>query len=42
MKMYGVLDLETLFIPGCRFAIGIRNSHDKSMRLGLTIGYKLW
>jgi Domain of unknown function (DUF932) len=41
MKMFGVLDLEALLIPGCRFAIGIRNSHDKSMRLGLTIGARV-
>ena len=41
MKMFGVLDLETLLIPGCRFAIGIRNSHDKSMRLELTIGARV-
>ena len=41
MKMFGVLDLEALLIPGCRFAIGIRNSHDKSMRLGLTIGARI-
>jgi hypothetical protein len=31
MKMFGVLDLETE-MHGCRFAIGSRNSHDKSMR----------
>ena len=34
MKFYGVLDLETTF-HGCRFSIGIRNSHDKTMRLSL-------
>jgi hypothetical protein len=39
MKMFGVLDLGALLIPGCRFAI--RNSHDKSMRLGLTIGARV-
>ena len=38
--MFGVLDLETLVLPGCRFAIGIRDSHDKSMRLALTIGLR--
>ena len=31
MKMFGVLDLETQ-MEGCRFSIGIRNSHDKSLR----------
>ena len=39
MKMFGVLDLETE-IQGARFSIGIRNSHDKSMRLALTCGYR--
>ena len=37
MKMFGVLDLETQ-MEGCRFSIGIRNSHDKSIRLGLDGG----
>jgi hypothetical protein len=41
MKMFGVLDLETTF-DGCRFAVGIRNSNDKSMRLGLTVGYRVF
>lgn len=41
MKMFGVLDLETTF-DGCRFSIGIRNSHDKSMRLALTVGYRVF
>jgi hypothetical protein len=40
MKMFGVLDLDT-GIAGCRFSIGVRNSHDKSMRLALTVGYRL-
>src|SRR5207302_3219714 len=40
MKMFGVLDLETTF-DGCRFAIGVRNSNDKSMRLAMTVGYKV-
>jgi hypothetical protein len=40
MKMFGVLDLETTF-DGCRFAVGIRNSNDKSMRLALTVGYRV-
>ena len=39
MKMFGVLDLETTF-DGCRFAIGIRNANDKSMRLAMTVGYR--
>jgi len=41
MKMFGVLDLESE-IQGCRFAIGIRNSHDKTMRLALTCGYRVF
>src|SRR6201987_3139742 len=40
MKMFGVLDLETAF-EGCRFSIGVRNSNDKSMRLALTVGYRV-
>jgi hypothetical protein len=41
MKMFGVLDLETQ-MDGCRFSIGIRNSHDKSLRLGLTAGIRVF
>lgn len=41
MKMFGVLDLETGF-DGCRFAIGIRNSNDKSLRLALTCGLRVF
>ena len=40
MKMFGVLDLETTF-DGCRFSIGVRNSNDKTMRLALTVGYRV-
>jgi hypothetical protein len=40
MKMFGVLDLETTF-EGCRFSVGVRNSNDKSMRLALTVGYRV-
>jgi hypothetical protein len=40
MKMFGLLELETTF-NGCRFAIGLRNAHDKSMRLALTVGYRV-
>ena len=36
MKAFGVLDLETE-MAGCRFSIGLRNSHDKSMRLAMTL-----
>ena len=41
MKMFGVLDLETQ-MEGCRFSIGLRNSHDKSIRLGLTAGLRVF
>lgn len=41
MKMFGLMELETTF-QGCRFAIGIRNSHDKSMRLAMTVGYRVF
>jgi Domain of unknown function (DUF932) len=40
MKMFGVLDLEIGF-EGCRFSIGIRNSHDKSFRLAVTAGLRV-
>ena len=40
-KMFGVLDLETQ-MHGCRFSIGIRNSHDKTMRLAMTVGYRVF
>src|SRR5438093_1747504 len=41
MKMFGVLDLESTF-DGCRFSIGIRNANDKSMRLAMTVGYRVF
>jgi hypothetical protein len=41
MKMFGLMELQLGF-AGCRFAIGIRNSHDKTMRLAMTVGYRLW
>jgi hypothetical protein len=40
MKMFGFMELEATF-QGCRFALGIRNAHDKSMRLAMTVGYRL-
>ena len=40
MKMFGILELQNGF-EGCRFSIGLRNSHDKSMRLALTVGYRV-
>ena len=41
MKAFGVLDLATE-MAGCRFSIGLRNSHDKSMRLAMTCGYRVF
>lgn len=41
MRMFGVIDLESGF-EGCRFSIGIRNANDKSMRLALTVGYRVF
>ncbi len=41
MKMFGVLDLDT-GMHGCRFSIGLRNAHDKSMRLAMTVGYRVF
>ncbi len=42
LKMFGVLDL-SLDLPeaGGRFSIGLRNSHDKSMTLGLCAGARV-
>jgi Domain of unknown function (DUF932) len=41
MKLFGVMDLETTF-EGCRFSLGLRNANDKSMRLALTVGYRVF
>ena len=41
MKLFGVLDLETTF-DEARFSLGIRNANDKSMRLALTVGYRVF
>jgi hypothetical protein len=35
------MELDQTF-AGCRFALGLRNSHDKSMRLALTVGYRVF
>ena len=40
-RMFGVMDLNAEF-TGCRFSIGLRNSNDKSMRLALTAGYRVF
>jgi Domain of unknown function (DUF932) len=40
-KMFGLMELDQTF-AGCRFALGIRNSHDKTMRLAMTVGYRVF
>jgi len=40
MRMFGVMDLEREF-SGVRFSVGLRNANDKSMRLALTVGYRV-
>src|ERR1044071_4481232 len=39
--MFGLLEMDYEF-SGVRFAIGIRNANDKSMRLALTVGYRVF
>ena len=41
MRMFGVMDLDAAFTEA-RFSIGLRNSNDKSMRLALTAGYRVF
>jgi len=41
MKMFGAIDLDTAE-HDFRFSVAIRNSHDKSMRLAMTVGYKVF
>lgn len=41
MRMFGVLDLEYGF-TGCCYSIGLRNSNDKTMRLAMTAGYRVF
>ena len=41
MKLWGVLDLDAGF-EGARFSIAVRNAHDKSMRLAMTVGYRVF
>jgi hypothetical protein len=40
-KMFGLIELEHGF-NGARFALGLRNSHDKTMRLAMTVGYRVF
>jgi hypothetical protein len=41
MKLFGLLELGAEF-EGVRFAIGLRNANDKSMRLGMVAGYRVF
>jgi hypothetical protein len=41
MKMFGVMELDQ-GMHGARFALGLRNSHDKSFRLAITVGYRVF
>src|SRR5882672_695645 len=40
-KMFGVMVLDQ-GMHGASFALGIRNSHDKSFRLSITVGYQVF
>lgn len=40
-RMFGVLGID-VEESGVRFAIGVRNSHDKTFSLGLTVGYRVF
>ena len=40
MRLFGLLEINAV-MDGVRFAIGLRNSNDKSMRLGLVAGYRV-
>lgn len=41
MKLFGLLELNADY-EGVRFAIGLRNANDKSMRLGMVAGYRVF
>lgn len=41
MKLFGLLELNSQH-EGVRFAIGLRNANDKSMRLGMVAGYRVF
>jgi len=40
MRFFGIMELTQTF-TGCRFALGIRNSNDKSLALAITVGYRV-
>src|SRR5437773_11135529 len=39
--MFGVMELDQ-GMEGARFALGVRNSHDKTFRLAITVGYRVF
>lgn len=41
MKMFGLLEVNQQY-EGVQFAIGLRNSNDKSLRLGMVAGYRVF
>ena len=41
MKMFGLLEVNQVY-EGINFAIGLRNANDKSMRLGMVAGYRVF
>jgi hypothetical protein len=41
MKMFGIMEIDQ-GMHGARFALGLRNSHDKSFRLAITVGYRVF
>lgn len=41
MRMFGVMEIDQ-GMHGARFALGVRNSHDKSFRLAITVGYRVF
>ena len=41
MRMFGFLEVN-IEDAGIRLALGVRNSHDKTFALGLTVGYRVF
>lgn len=41
MRLFSLLELDAEY-EGIRFAIGLRNANDKSMRLGMVAGYRVF
>jgi len=40
-KMFGVMEIDVA-LTGLRFVLGLRNSNDKSLRLAITVGYRVF